>query len=135
MKCLKPLQTLRYLSTNTTAVQIPIHLPTHLPTHFPANLVSHVCLFCHVMCGCADNVRCEGSNFLEQAETCHYRDSSRCGPHAEMILDMVNITPSEAFGANSAICRCGNLNGNRECIRELPLLHPPNILMAVLMAN
>ena len=63
------------------------------------------------------NVRCEGSNFLEQAETCHYRASQQCGPHAMMILEGVNISESAGGnGANEDICRCGFRNGQRVCI-------------------
>jgi len=68
------------------------------------------------------NVLCEGANFLEQAQTCHYRNSTTCGPHATMILERVNISASRGGnGANEDICRCGFRNGQRVCIREWKL--------------
>ncbi len=64
------------------------------------------------------NVRCEGGNFLLQAENCHYRASAMCGPHALMIINRVNITNSTGNGANDFICRCGYRDGARTCIGE-----------------
>lgn len=61
------------------------------------------------------NVLCEGENFLERAETCHYRDSALCGPHALMILEGVNISASPD-GNGEEICDCGFRAGQRVCI-------------------
>ncbi len=72
-----------------------------------------------------ENVLCEGSNFLDQARDCHFRqnsmqrDEKQCGPYAMMILDKINITASPTGnGNNTGICRCGFRNGQRVCIRS-----------------
>lgn len=64
--------------------------------------------------GAFSNVRCEGENFLEQAERCHYQRLTgiTCAPPALLVIEKANI--SEA--ALSQICRCGFRTGRRVCI-------------------
>ena len=64
-------------------------------------------------------MECEGTNFVEQAERCHYENRDRCFPTAGMILENINISasPSES-GSVSEICKCGFRDGKRVCVNS-----------------
>ena len=66
-----------------------------------------------------DNVECEGTNLVLQAELCHYENRDRCFPLAKMILENTNISESPSGTGNvSEICRCGFRQGKRVCINS-----------------
>eukprot|EP00731_Ephydatia_muelleri_P016269 Em0009g693a len=57
---------------------------------------------------------CVGFGLRPQAEYCHYHMSSRnyCGPHAQLLLDNLNISA----GNGQDICKCGYKGGKKSCI-------------------
>lgn len=57
---------------------------------------------------------CVGFGLRPQAEYCHYHVNSRnyCGPHAQLLLDNLNISA----GNGTDICKCGFMGGKKRCI-------------------
>ena len=81
--------------------------------------VSYCAVLCYVTAHLlsSDNVLCEGPNFIEQAEECHYRDHDTCFPTAMQILERVNISASPSgTGRVEELCKCGFRQGKRVCI-------------------
>ena len=62
-----------------------------------------------------------GTGFLAQAEYCHYHVDSRsyCGPHAQLLLDNINISA----GNGEDFCKCGYQDGLHICLPCKLLIH------------
>ena len=62
------------------------------------------------------NIKCYAKGLLPQAEFCHYDAASRafCPPHAELIVQGINISAGNGTG----FCSCGFKEGLLVCLRS-----------------